>query len=181
MAAWGWRVPFVGSIIFCIVGWFLRRGMHETAEGLKAIAIRPPLIPIPHRGLATDGADVRHRRHYKRSILSDLHLHGGTTQESCWRRLRFFCLRTRVSLILVLIAKPFGGWLSDRIGRRRLMLFLTCATMGLVYPAFGLMLYGTPLQFMFGQILLAVPSGWLSDSRARWSSKSSRSVLGSHR
>src|SRR5512133_1842538 len=45
VASWGWRVPFIFSVVFCLVGWLLRRGIQETAEGLKAVAIRPPLIP----------------------------------------------------------------------------------------------------------------------------------------
>ena len=59
-----------------------------------------------------------------------------------------FLLANTVSLLLVLISKPLGGWLSDLTGRRRLMLVLTCTTMILIYPALWLMLYGTPLQFM---------------------------------
>ena len=70
-----------------------------------------------------------------------------------------FLLANTVSLLLVLISKPLGGWLSDLTGRRRLMLVLTCTTMILIYPALWLMLYGTPLQFMFGQILLVLPIG----------------------
>jgi hypothetical protein len=42
VASWGWRIPFVGSIVFCIAGWYLRRGIHETEEGLKAAAVRAP-------------------------------------------------------------------------------------------------------------------------------------------
>jgi MHS family proline/betaine transporter-like MFS transporter len=64
-----------------------------------------------------------------------------------------------VSLFVVLIAKPLGGWLSDRTGRPRLMLILTIVTMILMFPALRLMLYGTPWQFMFGQDLLALPLG----------------------
>src|SRR5512139_875415 len=45
VSTWGWRVPFVGSVIFLIVGYLLRRGISETAEGLKAAAARPPLFP----------------------------------------------------------------------------------------------------------------------------------------
>jgi len=59
----------------------------------------------------------------------------------------------------VLFAKPFGGWLSDRTGRRRLMMALTIVTMILVIPALRLMLNGSPSQFIIGQILLAVPLG----------------------
>src|SRR5262245_28036875 len=35
VVAWGWRLPFIGSVVFCIGGWFLRRGLHEPAEGLQ--------------------------------------------------------------------------------------------------------------------------------------------------
>jgi MHS family proline/betaine transporter-like MFS transporter len=70
-----------------------------------------------------------------------------------------FLLANTLSLFAVLLAKAFGGWLSDRLGRRKLMLVLTAAIMALIYPVFTLMLSGTPLQFVFGQILLAVPIG----------------------
>jgi len=43
VAAWGWRIPFVGSVLFLIVGYLLRRGITETAEGMKAAAVRAPL------------------------------------------------------------------------------------------------------------------------------------------
>ena len=59
----------------------------------------------------------------------------------------------------MLLAKPFGGWLSDRVGRRRLMILLTVAGMALIFPALGLMLHGNPLQFFLGQVLLAIPLG----------------------
>src|SRR5262249_9329481 len=52
-----------------------------------------------------------------------------------------------------------GGWLSDRVGRRRLMLVMNSAIVLLIYPVFRLMLFGTPREFVVGQILLAVPIG----------------------
>jgi MHS family proline/betaine transporter-like MFS transporter len=70
-----------------------------------------------------------------------------------------FLFANTLSLVVVLIAKPLGGWLSDRTGRRRLMLSLTIITMALVHPALRLMMYGTPWQFVIGQTLLAVPLG----------------------
>src|SRR4051812_47220341 len=42
-AAWGWRLPFVGSVAFCVAGWFLRRGISESEAGLKSAALRAPL------------------------------------------------------------------------------------------------------------------------------------------
>jgi MHS family proline/betaine transporter-like MFS transporter len=70
-----------------------------------------------------------------------------------------FLLANTLSLFAVLFAKPLGGWLSDRIGRRRLMLLLTIITMALMVPALWLMLYGPLWAFGIGQILLAVPLG----------------------
>src|SRR5262249_45640724 len=43
-SAWGWRVPFVLSVVFCIAGWLLRRGIHESEAGEKAAAERPPIL-----------------------------------------------------------------------------------------------------------------------------------------
>jgi MHS family proline/betaine transporter-like MFS transporter len=62
-------------------------------------------------------------------------------------------------LIVVLFAKPLGGWLSDRVGRRRLMIGLTFAGILLILPGLWLTLHGTPGQFFLGQVLLALPLG----------------------
>ena len=43
-SAWGWRIPFIASVSLCVLGWLLRRGIHESAEGLKAAQVRPPLL-----------------------------------------------------------------------------------------------------------------------------------------
>src|SRR6476646_4109222 len=42
---WQWRVPFIASVLLCVAGWFLRRGLAESAEGMKAASTRPPLLP----------------------------------------------------------------------------------------------------------------------------------------
>src|SRR5688572_6730688 len=44
VSAWGWRIPFIASVVFVVVGVLLRRGLSETAQGVQAAAQRPPLI-----------------------------------------------------------------------------------------------------------------------------------------
>lgn len=160
VTVWGWRIPFVASVLLCFVGYFLRRGLHETDAGLKAAAIRPPLIPsliadwlpmVRTFGIVatTNAAYYLTFTYVVERRKSQPGAGGGSV----------FLLANTVSLVLVLIAKPLGGWLSDRVGRRRLMLILTGTTMSLIYPALRLMSYGTPLEFVFGQFLLAVPLG----------------------
>src|SRR5262245_48686376 len=42
--AFGWRIPFIGSILFMLVGYLLRRGIQETEEGVKAAQDRTPVL-----------------------------------------------------------------------------------------------------------------------------------------
>lgn len=158
VTAWGWRIPFVASVLLCLIGWFLRRGLHESEAGLKAATLRPPLIPsliadwlpmVRTFGIVAT-TNAAYYLTFTYVVERRKNLAGGGS---------IFLLANTVSLILVLIAKPLGGWLSDRAGRRRLMLILTGVTMSLIYPALWLMSYGTPLQFVFAQFLLAVPLG----------------------
>jgi MHS family proline/betaine transporter-like MFS transporter len=159
VATWGWRVPFVASIGLCVLGWFLRRGIDETVEGRLAADAPQPLLPslaadwLPM--LRTFGIVATTNAAYYLTFTYIVErrkaLPGGGGAD--------FLLATTLSLVVVLIAKPFGGWLSDRIGRRRLMIALTGAIMILIVPALRLMLYGPPTAFVLGQVLLAVPLG----------------------
>jgi MHS family proline/betaine transporter-like MFS transporter len=157
--AWGWRVPFVASVVFCIIGWLLRRGLHETSEGLQAAAAaRPALLaslladwrPI----VQTFGIIAMTNAGYYLTFTYAVEQR--TSQSGAQST---FLLANTLILFVVLASKPFGGWLSDRTGRRRLMIALTIAAMLLVYPALRLMVYGTPGEFMLGQALMAVPLG----------------------
>ncbi len=157
--SWGWRVPFIASISLCVIGYFLRRGISETAEGLKAAEMRPPLIasviadrlPI----LRTFGIVAMTNAAYyltftyaverRKTIMGE----GGEA----------FLLATVLTLFVVLFSKPLGGWLSDYVGRRRLMMTLTVLTMALIYFALRFMMFGTPWQFTLGQTMMAIPLG----------------------
>jgi MHS family proline/betaine transporter-like MFS transporter len=159
IGAWGWRIPFVGSVVFFVAGWLLRNRLHETPEGLKAAASRPPLVssliadwlPMVQTFaiIAMTNAAYYLVFTYAVERRSSVAAAGSAT----------FLLANTVSLIVVLLSKPLGGWLSDRTGRRRLMLVLTLGTMILLVPALRLMLNGTAWHFALGQFLMAVPLG----------------------
>ncbi len=132
VADWGWRVPFIASLGLCVLGWFLRRGLAETPEGVKAAGARPPLLASLAADwrpmLQTFGIVATTNAAYYVAFTYIVERRRATAGGSD------FFLATTLSLVVVLIAKPLGGWLSDRTGRRRLMLILTAATMALIVP-----------------------------------------------
>jgi MFS transporter, MHS family, proline/betaine transporter len=158
VSSWGWRLPFLGSVVFCIGGWLLRRGVHESAAGEKAATVRNPVWASLVRDWRPIGQTfgivamtnaayyvtftfvVERRTAMKLPGLAPL-------------------VATAISLTMVLVSKPLGGWLSDLVGRRRLMLVLTVAGMAICYFALDLMLHGTPNEFLIGQFMLGVPVG----------------------
>ncbi len=158
-AVWGWRVPFVASVILCAVGWLLRRGIHESSEGLKAAEIRQPLLPSIVADwrpiLQTFGIVAMTNAAYYLTFTYAVERRKHLTGEGG----EVFLLANTASLFVVLFSKPLGGWLSDKVGRRRLMMTLTVVTMLLIYAALHAMLYGSPLHFIGGQLLMAVPLG----------------------
>ena len=158
-ASWGWRIPFIASVLFCVAGWLLRKGIHESEQGQKAAKARAPIV----ESLVGDW----------RAIVQTFGIVGMTNaayylvftfaierrKDEIGADAASFQLVNTLSLFVVLFAKVLGGWLSDRVGRRKLMMALTAATMGAIYFALPIMRYGSPSEFMLGQILMAVPLG----------------------
>jgi MHS family proline/betaine transporter-like MFS transporter len=159
VASYGWRIPFIFSLVIMLFGNWVRRGISETEAGVKAASARPPLLP----SLAADWKPIlrvfgivgmTNAAYYltftymveRRSVMS------GEMGD-------VFLLANTLTLVVVLFAKPFGGWLSDRVGRRRMMLALTTVIMGVVFFAQRFMLFGSPTAFTLGQVMMAVPVG----------------------
>src|SRR5262245_31781801 len=157
--SWGWRIPFIGSVVFLVAGYFLRRGIQETDEGVKAREERPPLWPslvADWRPIVqTIGIVAMTNAAYYLTFTYAVERRKALTTEDA----SLFQLANTIALFVVLFAKPVGGWLSDRIGRRRLMMFLTIVVMAVIYSAYRMMLYGSPKTFIVGQMILGVPLG----------------------
>jgi MFS transporter, MHS family, proline/betaine transporter len=154
---WGWRIPFILSALLCLTGWLLRRGIKETEQGEQAAEIRAPIMDslvsdwLPM--VRTFGIVAMTNAAYYLTFTFAAERRSSAGGSSA------FWAANLLSLAVVLIAKVFGGWLSDRIGRRRLMIALTIVGGAAIVVALPILLRGSPWEFWGAQVMLAIPFG----------------------
>ncbi|TCR20443.1 MFS transporter [Streptomyces sp. BK205] len=123
MDDWGWRVPFVLGAALSLVGFWIRQGAQETRSEEQRSAPRPALLEAL-------------RRHPRESLLICGITMGGTIAYYTWTSyLPTYAelnagvaksdalLAGTISLAFFGLLQPLGGLLSDRFGRRPLLLF----------------------------------------------------------
>ena len=152
-ADWGWRIPFIGSVVFCILGWVLRSGIHESEQGQKAAAARAPIFA----SLLGDWKPIVQTFGIVAMTTAAYYLTFTFAVEQRKAESTTFQLVNTISLFVVLAGKVLGGWLSDRFGRLRMMVWLTIALFPALLCGQWLMLHGAPGEFFLGQVLLGFP------------------------
>ena len=151
---WGWRIPFVIGALCAVVGLYLRRGIEETADfekskkarargGLKEL-LRHPRQVLTVIGLTMGGtvAFYTYTTYMQKFLVNTV----GLTKDSA-------TAINAATLFIYMLLQPVVGALSDRIGRRPvLMAFGVLGTLSTVplltalsqthdpFTAFGLIL-----------------------------------------
>jgi MHS family proline/betaine transporter-like MFS transporter len=161
-ADWVWRVPFVVGGLIGIVGYWMRRTLDDPEEYREARAEAPAANPLAAAG--TSGL---------RSMLYVLLIQPVQTIGS-YLLLGFMytflvreakldptlALTSNAAAILVLSAViPFAGKLSDRIGRKPVLIAGAAWILLLSYPAILLAASGTLAGVVVGQLLVAIGIG----------------------
>ena len=130
---WGWRAPFMISILLVGIGLYIRLSILETPIFARLVAerkvSRAPTVEVlgrhPKQIILT--ALVRMGEQAPFYIFTAFVFTYGTTVLGSTRDLILIAVLTASVLSFFVI--PFSGYLSDRIGRRR-MYMLGAATMG---------------------------------------------------
>ncbi|MCL2533828.1 MAG: MFS transporter, partial [Nocardiaceae bacterium] len=141
--SWGWRVPFLLSAVLVIVGLFLRYRVTESPDFAKAQAA----------GEVSTGTPIlRVLKKYPRSTVYGILAAAGPlfmqallavwmvpyiAAEGTVPRQDALYMLTASSVVHI-FAIPFFASLSDRFGRRRVMLAGAAISVALVFPMFAL-------------------------------------------
>ena len=151
--AWGWRVPFLISILLVGVGLVIRLKILETPAFTRIKATRAearmPIVEVlrkyPRQVLLAIGA--RYAENGSFYIYSSFVLVYATQHVHMAQTVVLNGILIASALELPVI--PLVGALSDRVGRRPVYLFGAISTLVLAYPLFRLMDTGsTPLVWL---------------------------------
>jgi len=168
LSAWGWRIPFAIGALLSVIAFYLRRSLHETdsfknekaatsKKGSVRELLKYPKAILTVIGLTAGGtlAFYTYTTYMQKFLVNTVHL---SKDQST--------LLTFTSLLIFAIAQPLFGLLSDKIGRRPLLIgFGVLGTLCTV-PLLTALSHTTSSMQAFGLLLfsLFIVSGYTSIS-----------------
>ena len=193
--AWGWRIPFLVSIVLVGVGLVIRLRILETPAFTRMKATRTearmPILEVlrkyPKQVLLAMGA--RYAENGSFYIYSSFVLVYATQHVKMTQSLVLNGIL--IASAVELMAIPLFGALSDRVGRRPVYMFGAIATAVLAYPLFRMLDTGSTalvwlaliLVFVFSHAAMYAPQAAmlteLFGTRVRYSGASLGSQLAS--
>jgi len=157
MESWGWRIPFLIGGVIGPVGIYMRRNIDETPAYRQAMAVpatggpdtAPPLVETAQAfGLMIISAVQFYIFLAYMPTFTQRHAGLGRA-EALWSN--------TAGLLLLMVAIPLFGVLSDRWGRKPLLGASCIAFIVLPYPLFRIMLGGASLTTILSvQLLVAL-------------------------
>ena len=166
MQAWGWRIGFFAGAVLAVVVFFIRRRLDETIS-YENVAARET------RRKSSIG--TLFRDHPREALLVMALTAGGTAAFYAYTiYLQKFLANTSgfdratasrimtVALGVMLIIQPLAGSLSDRVGRKSLMIFFGIGATLFTYPLFLALERTTQVvpAFMLVMAALIIVSGY---------------------
>lgn len=159
LRAWGWRIPFLIGAALAVFAAVMRRNMHETdAYRRKRLAGKPraslgAVFAYPREVLLVVGITIGGTAAfytYTVYMQKFLKLSVKLTDDQT-------TMVTAGSLLVAMLLQPFYGWLSDIVGRKRLLIGFGIAGTLFTVPLM------TKLQTATGplQAFLLIAAAWL--------------------
>src|SRR5205809_3792002 len=159
--AWGWRIPFVLSLLLVVVGLYIRLGIFETPVFAKLLAERrverAPILEVikRHPKEIVLSAFARLAEQAPFYIFTAFIFSYGTSTLQVSRD--FLLTAVLAASVLSFFSIPFFGHLSDRIGRKNMYMIGAVVTgiFGFVY--FGMLNTGVTAIIFLAIVLSLIP------------------------
>jgi MFS family permease len=159
--AWGWRVPFILSLLLVVVGLYIRLGILETPIFTKIISERrvertPVLEAIKHywREIILS-AVLRLAEQAPFYIFTAFVFSYGT--KSLGKTQDFLITAVLVASVVSFVSIPVFGHLSDRIGRKA-MYMIGAAVMGVFgFAYFAMLNTGSAVVIFLAIVISLIP------------------------
>ncbi|WP_229738061.1 MFS transporter [Isoptericola cucumis] len=156
--AWGWRIPFLLSVVLAVAAFVIRLRVSESPEftgaGAQAVPVRDRFRDVFRLGgrripLAMLMSIAPNVLSYLPSVYALTYL-SATVGAPEWIGL----VGIIIANLLKLVTIPVAGWLCDRFGGRLIMIIGSVAGAVLFYPFFWLLDTGTPLAVWAGLVMI---------------------------
>jgi len=159
LKAWGWRIPFfIGAALAVVVFW-IRSGIHESQgfENAKAsgeqrgktmlLFVKHPRQTLMVMGLTAGGSLAYYvYTSYMQKFLINT---SGFSKQTASQIMV-------AALFVFMLMQPLFGWISDRIGRKPLLLFAFGGGMLATWPLMTAIAGTTNAYAAFGLIMIAL-------------------------
>ncbi|GAA3838049.1 MULTISPECIES: MFS transporter [Amycolatopsis] len=165
--SWGWRIPFLAVLPLCLIGVWLRSRIEETPEFVAATEHGTNVVAAPFREalrsqwrpiLVFCGASIMLAilsytwvTFYPEYLSDTL----GLSKSAAW-------LSNMISVAVLIPLLPVAGAISDRIGRKPMLITGAVACIVLVPLAFWVGQHGTFGAAVVSQLIYIIPEFFLT-------------------
>jgi MHS family proline/betaine transporter-like MFS transporter len=166
LTSWGWRIPFLVGAALAGSVWIARTTMHESPDFERQQAEgTTPARPLRH-SLANHRTGIA--RAFAISALGSITYYVGITYVPAFLTSAGNMTETvslwlsTIAAVVVIAVTPFIGALSDRLGRKPVLVALGLGSAVLPATLFWLMSTGSAASALLGAVVLAGVAGGVS-------------------
>jgi len=158
---WGWRIPFLLSLVLVAIGLWIRLGILESsmfnAVRQSGRVDKMPILTVLRRYPRTVGVSALLRLSEQAPFyLFTVYVLAYGTEQLGFSK-TFMTDAVLYAALLSLVSIPFFGHLSDRVGRRRMYQAGALVTGLYAFPYFGLLNSTTSALVILAVVLSLIP------------------------